>query len=462
MSKAERRKTKMGGRMSRSRVPAEARVVLISPLLAVCAAGGCKAGEIAAGPGETASQAATGMFVPWSPYESVWAMDFYVDGGRRWLAGVERGGRVQVWSMTRDYGLGDMLLDSEPRGFTLQRCAWCGDKLLYGKYEGLIDLDYLEKHPPPEGVYEYCAQRFRSVAWDPETDDEQPGVPGGFRAAAGDGEGKHLIAFNPPYEEQPERPDENLARIYQMPGLRLQSEPKLRFGGSVGTGAGSLPWLVGWHPQEDGFYAVAQWLAPISPADPTSFPTALLVFVDADGEIEQLTGPEEPRLRKTGAGEVPAVTPVMERTAVAAMIQHWGGNTGIAVYDRHGLLREYLFSVRASFPPKLAEVSPWWRFIACAPDGRHALFQETRDQNNPDDDRNGSWWVCLWDLEKETHQPIVQMNEITNCFGWLSDTALVVGARAERLPPEASNDELRDYGVLHLTDPEAKAEPGAD
>jgi len=175
----------------------------------------------------------------------------------------------------------------------------------------------------------------------------------------------------------------------------------------------------------------------------------MLLFVGADGSVRNLSGDKDPRLAYTSQHAVPAISLVEDGEAVAGFVEHWQGGSGVALYDLGGLRREYRFGVHDPFPPKLREVGPGWQFIICTRDGKRALFQERPDPRGRDRDRTGPWWVYTWDLEKQTYEPIAQMSEIEYCFGWLSDTALIVGAQAQ--DAHAAAQGLCDYGVLHLT-----------
>lgn len=426
-----------------------------------CGLPGCRGAGTASQAASRAEVPGPGLFSPWRSYRSVRSAGPTADTQRRWVAVAEPKGRLRVWSLGEDAALRDLLLDTGD-SFTLRNLAWCGDLLLYTGWEGRVDLHDLDMFPPPEGMTAYLAERSRSLAWHPLTHSTGDGVPGGFWVALADPPGKRLVVFDRLSQiELREREGDNFARIFSMPGFELKQELELRLGDKTHPEIGSSGWLLGWHPVEDGFYAVSKCLSPLAPHDPMEIPFPLLLFIDSSGNVRRLSGNKDPRLAQTHRHGIRAISLIEDGTAVAGKVEHWQGGSGIAVYDLDGLRREYPFGVYRPFPPKLMEVAPWWQFIICTPDGRRALYQEL-PYYTPHADREMRRWVYLWDLEKETYEPVVHMKEIEECYGWLSDTALLVGARAEVLPAPIEEADHRDYGVLHLLRPEHDTPPAGE
>jgi hypothetical protein len=394
-----------------------------------------------------------GSFVPWPAYESAPEVVPRPDAGARWVAFAEREQRLRVWALSDAFALGGLLFDSNARGVTVAHHAWCGSTLLYCGWVGKVDFGQLDMEPPAEGRAAYLAARACSLAWDPVTGDEGRGVPAGFRVAVANRAGSKLVVGGGEISiDTALAAGENLLRILRMPGFELVSAKPFDLGGTLRDDAWAAVSILGW--DEEGFYAIGEAVGPMDPGH-YEVPLPVLLFADSSGSVHHLTEVRGLRLAGGHAHRPPVACLLHDGSGVAARVVEWAsGRAGVAVYDRSGLLREYRFSVRHAFPPKLTEVSPWWRLIVCTRDGKHALFQETRDARDPQDHRDGPWWVYLWDLEQETYKAIVQMNEIYYCFDWLSDTALVVGTRAETVPPEATSDELYDYGVLHLPKPD--------
>jgi hypothetical protein len=354
-----------------------------------------------------------------------------------------------------------LLFDSNARAVTVAHHAWCGTTLLYCGWLGKVDFGQLDMEPPAEGRAAYLAARACSLAWDPVTGDEGRGVPAGFRVAVANGAASKLIVGGGEVSTDTAlAPGEDLLRILRMPGFELVSAKPVDLGGALRDHPGAAVSILGWN--EEGFYAIGQTRGAPVPGH-YDVPLPVLLFADSSGSVHHLTHVPGLRLAGGQARLPPAACLLHGGSGVAASVVEWAsGRAGVAIYDRSGLLREYRFSVRHAFPPKLTEVSPWWRLIVCTRDGKHALFQETRDARDPQDDRDGPWWVYLWDLEQETYKAIVQMNEIHYCFDWVSDTALIVGARAEAIPPDATTAELYDYGVLHLTEPARETAPDGE
>ena len=82
----------------------------------------------------------------------------------------------------------------------------------------------------------------------------------------------------------------------------------------------------------------------------------------------------------------------------------------------------------------------------CAPDGKRALFQQ-RPTWDDDPSNDASLQVWCWDLEADEGFLVTSMLEIDQCFGWLSDNALIVGAVR---PRGKTGRKSHDYGVLRL------------
>ncbi len=377
-----------------------------------------------------------------------------------WVALREGGDEphVEVWQLGDDGSLAERLFNSHTvEGRPLEQCAtWCGDLLVYSRVTGVSNFHELDMNAPPEGHYNFLAANSATVAYDPRTGVERRVADEMFYALLGDASGRRLIGFNPvtQYARGGTVPGAHCstARKYLMPEGIVQSTRVLRLGGHIMSRG--FPRPLWWVPPPGGFYVLDERATDPRRDGLKLLSRKMLMYVSEEGEVSDVSDEKgDAMLWPYGGGPLlPALSPVDRGARVASFLHKSGSRYGLGVFGPDGMIRRHDYgTVRWAFPKALAEIGTYWSPISCAPDGKRALFQQRRTWDD-DPSNDTSLQVWCWDVEADEGFLVTSMLEIDQCFGWLSDDALVVAATCVGDDGRRPTGDY-DYGVLHLHKP---------
>jgi hypothetical protein len=393
-------------------------------------------------------QATPGHYTEWPQLRPLCPCWVKLDPGRRWVAAANPRGRMQVWQLTEDHALGQLLGDTQGAGFGVEQCEWAGDHLFYCGIEGIEDLEAFYGDPP-RNIVEYMQEHTKLFAWDAETKRRQPVTTGYMtHTLLGSPSGDKLALFK-------YRGGLDLsAEVYSVPDFSLMHSFPL---GLEAAYRNYVPCY--WSDDERYVYALAE-----TRAEPPQQPWQVLVRTGLDGSTQSLSNATDVRLWGRGGMSVTRPTevlglgvlnlsPVEGRRFMACTLAPAGAGPGpfrLGFFDATGLVADYPLDAQWDFGPReLRKGRAFMNTVTITPDGQRLILQELPSAGGTRD-----VWVWAWNYKTRDAQRLVQMPPIDTVFAWIGEEDLVVRAG----PPEGEEYYVRTYGVLHVPPAEDEGE----
>ncbi len=393
-------------------------------------------------------ETAHGEFVSWRPFSPVTSriLAARADQSRTWLAILRRDGNqvsFRVYALSEDCSVRDNGVSPAADGYGVFDFAWCGERLVFVEAPGLDRLVDIEAN---------IAAHSQTVVWDPETGRREAAIQEGFTAILPHPVERLIAGFSPMSRLAEASVDGTFRTLVQtraLPDLSVVREAQTPFAQPM-TGSFGIPWPVCWSPDAGGWFILKRVIRHRRHGGPEF--VGVLEFVSQSGMVTELGETGNALVRMSTPTAIPTLCPINGGRCVAGYVERAEGKDAIVVYGPDGPVRTYELGAWGrglGAPLKLARKSRGWRFIVCAPDGKRALFQQRRIWDD-DPSNDASLQVWCWDLEADEGFLVTEMPEITQCFGWVSEGAVIVGSAAE---PAGQHAGGHQYGVLHLRKP---------
>ncbi len=386
--------------------------------------------------------ALAGAFYAWPPYTDTGAgytdntYVFKPSPNGKWIAVTGTEGtdwRVfAIWEIGPSGALAERLPDPFPEGHGVLAFAWCGERLVFCEGRGFGRLSTLED--------ERNMATANLVVYDPATRSVVKRSPGLAFFMAGDLGGERLTAIG-----MGEAGEATV--VFRLPDLERIAEPPISREVGKNT-TRSTPWPLGWAGTGSGWYALED---RVTTRRGMKSRGQMLSFWTTEGKSHDL-GEMWSVYRPAARPWQPPVPTLLEDSAgVIGILEPLDAMPSVRVLRHDAPPKSYDLYPGETLPEKLNALlrRGGYRFITGAPDGRRAILQERlRDKEGRSSTGPSSVWCT--DLERKTAFEVTTIGAIDQCFGWLSDDALIV--RVAR-PRGKAGRTSHDYGVLHLRKP---------
>jgi len=408
-------------------------------------------------------------FVKWMPLSSLSPSVIEVDPQHHWVAQMDAGweGWLKVWRLRKDLTIGEKLLDiggKKGEGFFVRDIEWVGKRLLISIIEGydtFLEWDkkaekVIDKQGRPILIDVEKPWRAKWLIFDPQTRQMKDlGVNKDL---------SHAKLFAHPSGEKVLIVDKRWQGIFETKQVKIFS---------LQLALNAKPEII--KKLDFPYRAVGRFFLPVQWIDEQHFwaigtderGSRKLLVVGLDGSVKKLTPDDHwllggdvygvlPLVIDPWLCRMPSVASQDGRRYIALMSSRRKKHTCLGYYSTEKLEREQVIvGWNIPYPEVLKPLGQRILVVvAVAPDGR-LILQEGWFASYGEKKR-----VWVWNIDKGTITPLVEVGWIEQIYGWLGEEWMIIEVRGEfikevevqydvggkRIEKEAN----LEYGLLHV------------